>query len=377
MAWNEPGPGRDPWNQGGKRDGGAGPDLDEMLKRLKARFAGRGRGGGGGSVPAGVVLVAVIALLLMWSLTGWYMVDEQERGVVLRLGRVVDITEPGPHLRLPWPIDTTEIVNVTGVRTQRDTATVLTQDLNIVALDLSVQYRVRLDQVREFVFNVSDPDKTLQQAITASVREVVGSMLMDDVLTNKREEVADKAKQLLQARLDEYRTGLVVTEVNLQQAQPPEAVQAAFADAIKAGEDYHRVINEAEAYKKDRLPRAGGEAARKIAEANAYREQVIARAEGDASRFTALLGEYKKAPAVTRERLYLDAIGTVLGNNSKVLVDVDKGGPMFYLPLDELLKNAKNPDAGSDYPGANGAGARAGSGGSPPYDPSRSRERGR
>jgi membrane protease subunit HflK len=374
MAWNEPGPGRDPWNQGGKRGEGP-PDLDEMLKRLKARFGGKGRppGSPGASFPAAAVALAVAALAILWSLTGWYVVDEQERAVVLRLGRYVGTTEPGPHWRWPWPIETAEVVNVTGVRTSRDTATVLTKDMNIVVLELSAQYR--LSKVDDFVFNVSDPDKTLQQAIAAAVREVVGQSTMDFVLTDGRQQVADNTKQMLQARLDEYKTGLVVTEVNLLQAQAPEPVKTAFEDAIKAGEDHERLINEAKAYANDRIPRARGAAARQVAEATAYRDQTVARAEGDAARFTQQVVEYKKNPAVMRERLYLDTMSSVLSNNSKILLDIDKGAPLVYLPIEELLRNARSGDPGVDP--ATGTATRPGSGPGSSYDPSRSRERGR
>ncbi len=344
MAWNEPGPGRDPWNQGPKRGDGP-PDLDAMLKRLKARFGG-GRGGGGrsGGLPSGMFGLVGAALLLLWGASGFYVVDEQERAVVLRFGEYVATTEPGLRWRMPWPVEQEEIVNVTGVRSTRDRATMLTQDENIVDLELTVQYRV--SKVEDYLFNVDDPDLTMRQATKSSVREIVGQSKMDFILTDGRQEIADRTKQLLQERMEEYKTGLFVTEVNLQQAQPPEPVQAAFADAIKAREDQQRLKNEAEAYANDRLPRARGAAARQIAEATAYRDQIVAKAEGDVARFNQLLTEYRKAPKVTRERMYLDTMSQVFGSTSKVVVDVDKGSsPMIYLPLDQLLKNA--PRSGS------------------------------
>lgn len=377
MAWNEPGPGRDPWNQGPKRGDGP-PDLDEILKRLKARFGGgRGTGGGprtGGGLPGGLIGLVAVALALLWVASGFYVVDEQERAVVLRFGQYVGTTEPGLRWRMPWPVEKEEIVNVTGVRATRDRATMLTQDENIVDLELTVQYRV--SKVEDYVFNVSDPELTMRQATKSSVREMVGQSKMDFILTEGRQEIADRTKTLLQERMDEYKTGLFVTEVNLQQAQPPEPVQAAFADAIKAREDQQRLKNEAEAYANDRLPRARGAAARQIEEATGYRDQVVAKAQGDAARFSQLLGEYRKAPKVTRERMYLDTMSAVYGSSSKVLVDVDKGSPLLYLPLDQLTRGAARPENPADYVTAPSASPRSGAA-TPGTDSARSRERGR
>ncbi|TJY60924.1 FtsH protease activity modulator HflK [Sinimarinibacterium sp. CAU 1509] len=349
MAWNEPGPGRDPWNQGPKRGDGP-PDLDAMLKRLRARFGGRGGSGGrpAGNLPAGMFGLVAAALVLLWVASGFYVVDEQERAVVLRFGNYVGTTDPGLRWRMPWPIEKEEVVNVTGVRATRDRATMLTQDENIVDLELTVQYRV--SKVEDYVFNVADPDLTMRQATKSSVREIVGQSKMDFILTDGRQEIADRTKTLLQERMDEYKSGLFVTEVNLQQAQPPEPVQAAFADAIKAREDQQRLKNEAEAYANDRLPRARGAAARQVEEATGYRDQVVAKAEGDVARFNQLLTEYRKAPKITRERMYLDTMNTVYGNSSKILIDVDKGGQMLYLPLDQILKNSvPRQDSAADY----------------------------
>lgn len=382
MAWNEPGPGRDPWNQGPKR-GDSPPDLDEMLKRFKARFGRKGPGGGtqpsGGSrLPSGMLGLLLAAIGLLWLASGFYVVDEQERAIVLRFGNYTGTTDPGLRWRLPWPVEKEEIVNVTGVRSVKDQAVMLTKDENIVDVELSVQYRV--SSVEEYLFNLEDPDMTLRQATKSAVREVVGQSTMDFILTDGREEVAERTKRLLQDRLNNYKSGLVVTEVNMQQAQPPQLVQAAFADAIKAREDQQRLKNEAEAYANDRLPKARGAAARQIAEATAYRDQVVAKAQGDASRFGQLAAEYRKAPKVMRERLYLDSMNSMLSNTSKVLVDVDKGGSMIYLPLDQIMKNQpKLMESPSDYvPGAGilqapkNAGPSAGSSG----DSLRSRDRG-
>ncbi|HET7798275.1 MAG TPA: FtsH protease activity modulator HflK [Nevskia sp.] len=346
MAWNEPGPGRDPWNSnsGGKRGNDGPPDLDALLKRIKARWFGggggnRGTGAGSGKLPSGLAGFVLVLIAALWVFSGFYTVDEQERAVITRFGSYVETTGPGLSWHKPWPIERVEKIPFTKVRQVTDRATMLTQDENIVDLELSVQYRIT--SAEDYLFNVADPDKTLQQVTKAASREVVGRSTMDFILTDGRQAVADQIKTGLQERLNKYKTGLIITEVNLQQAQPPEQVQAAFADAIKAREDKERLQNEAEAYANDRLPRARGEAARRIAEATAYRDQTVARAQGDAARFTALVEEYKKAPQITRKRLYFDAMTEVYAGSSKVLVDVSKSNPAFYLPLEQLLKNAQ------------------------------------
>ncbi|MGH8462203.1 MAG: FtsH protease activity modulator HflK [Stenotrophobium sp.] len=378
MAWNEPGPGRDPWNQGPKK-GAASPDLEEMLKRLKARFSGASGKTPGGQMSGRVSSLLIAGLAVLWIASGFYVVDEQERGVVLRFGQYVGTTQPGLRWHLPWPVEDAEVVNVTGVRSIKDEAVMLTQDQNIVDVDLSVQYRV--SSAADNLLNVDDPDTTLRQATQAAVREVVGQSAMDTMLTNGREAVGDRTKRLLQSRLDAYKTGLVVTEVNIQQVQPPEPVQAAFADAIKAREDQQRLKSEAQAYADDRLPKARGTAARQLAEATGYRAKVIARAEGDTSRFIQLDAEYRKAPKVTRERLYLDSIGSVLSNSSKVLVDVDKSNSMIYLPLDQIMKNQPQiPDVSApSAPAIPGPASKASPGpdSGDSSDILRSRERGR
>lgn len=379
MAWNEPNGGRDPWNQGGRRgnDGGSPPDVDELLNRLRSRF-GKGSGGGGSGGPSligggslGLIITLIAAL---WLASGFYVVDEQERGVVLRFGQYTTTTDPGLRWHLPWPVEQVERVNITQVRSVTDSADMLTQDENIVELELKVQYR--LSSAGDYLFKVRDPDGTLRQVTKSAVRDVVGHNTMDFILTEGRQAVADETKQLLQDRLDEYQTGLIVTEVNLQNAQPPQRVQGAFADAIKAREDQQRLKNEAEAYANDRLPRSRGQAAREIAEATAYRDRLVAEAEGDAARFNSLLTEYKKAPGITRERLYLDAINDVMSNSSKIMLDVDQSNPLLYLPLDKLSKGGgvSTPQSTSSFNSAapstsshSDSGAREG----------RSRDRGR
>ena len=369
MAWNEPGGGnRDPWNPKGGRGGGDGlPDVDQMLERLKSRFKGRGPRPGGGRSAGGAGLVAG-AILLLWLASGFYVVDEQERAVVMRFGAYAGTSDPGLQWRLPWPIDRVETINVTQVRQVTERSDMLTQDENIVDVELKVQYRV--SSAQNYLFSQADPDTTLRQVTKSAVREVVGRSKMDFILTEGRQQVAENTQQILQERLDAYESGLVVTEVNLQNVQAPEPVQDAFADAIKAREDQERLKNEAEAYANDRLPKARGAAARELAEAIAYRDRLIAQAEGESERFKKLLAEYRKAPRVTRDRLYLETMSEVMSNATKIVIDVDKGGPMIYLPLDQL-----NRARGADEP--SGAAAPPSGGARPsPSAAERSRERG-
>jgi membrane protease subunit HflK len=364
MAWNEPNnPNRDPWS--GPRRAGGPADLDEMLKRLKARFAGRRGPFSGGSL--GIIVSLAIAA---WLLTGFYLVDEKERAVVLRFGAVSRTVEPGPHWRLPRPFEIEKAVDVTRVRTAPEKSDLLTADESIVSVELSVQYRVTSPE--QFLFNVVDPDKTLSQATKAVVRQVVGRNTMDALIADGRRSVAEQTRRLLQERLDAYRAGLTVIEVSLQDVRPPDAVQHAFDDAAKAAEEQRRLRDDAEAYAQDRLPKASGAAARELAEASSYRDRVIATAEGESSRFTQLLGQYHKAPKVTRQRMYLDAMAEVFSSTSKVLLDVDKSGPTIYLPLEQLFKGAQNAGNGDDLPSL---GASPQRGGANPSD-SRSRERG-
>lgn len=368
MAWNEPGGGgRDPWNPGGKRPGDGGmPDVDQVLERLKARFKGKGPRPGG--LPSGGVGMLAGAIVLLWILSGIYTVDAQERAVVLRFGAYVATAEPGAHWRMPWPVESVEKVNVAQVRQVSERSDMLTQDENIIDVELKVQYRVASAQ--QYLVSQADPDATLRQVTKSAVREVVGRSRMDFVIGDGRQEVSQQIQSILQERLDAYGSGLLVTEVNLQSAQAPEAVQDAFADAIKAREDQVRLTNEAEAYANDRLPKAGGAAARERAEAAAYRDRLIAQAKGEADRFSKLLAEYRKAPRVTRDRLYLETMSEVLGNATKVLVDTDKNGPMIYLPLDQLNRGTRAGEPGDAAPTGPGTRPEASSG------DSRARDRG-
>ncbi|HHL45356.1 MAG TPA: FtsH protease activity modulator HflK [Gammaproteobacteria bacterium] len=349
MAWNEPGgsKGKDPWG-GGNEQGP--PDLDEMLKKLQEKFGGlfggRGEGGGegGGGIPqAGPIGIGIVVaiLLLIWALSGIYIVDEGRRGVVTQFGAFHEITGPGPHWHARF-IQNVEKVNVDQIRSVElgfgDTgdSIMLTQDENIIELKFSLQYKVK--DPRDYLFNVRDPDSVLRQAAESAIREVVGKSTLDKVITTGRTEIAASTMKLLQQTLDHYKVGLELTSVNMQKAQAPEQVQDAFADAVKAREDEQRLKNEAEAYANDVLPRARGAAARRLEEANAYKSKVIADAEGEAARFESVLVEYKKSPVVTRKRLYIDSLESVMERSTTVMVDVEGGNNLLYLPLDQIMK---------------------------------------
>lgn len=354
MAWNEPGGGNNNnWgNGGGNRGGDQGPpDLDEVLKKMQDKLGGLfngnngGNGADGGSdgqgpgngkaMGVGVgVLIAIAAIL--WMLSGIYIVQPAERGVVMRFGEYVETTTEGPHWHLPYPIETVEKVDVDRIRSLSHKASMLTQDENIIEIDMAVQYRV--SSAADYLFQTRNPDATLKQALETSVREAIGKAKMDFILTEGRSEIVTQSEELMQEIVDNYKTGLIITSVNLQDAQPPEQVQDAFADAIKAREDEQRVKNEAEAYARDIIPKARGEAERRLQEAEAYKSQVVAQSEGEASRFTQLLTEYSKAPDVTRERLYLQTVEQVLTATSKVMVDVEGGNSLMYLPVDKLME---------------------------------------
>ena len=351
MAWNEPGGSgnKDPW---GNRNNEQGPpDLDEFIKKLQDKLGGLfgGKGGGGssrgGSSGGGIGLsfIALIAVVV-WALSGIYIIEQGKQGVVMQFGAFHSITNPGPHW-YPRFIQSVEIVDVEGVRSVNlghisDEALMLTQDENIIDIKFTVQYKIQ--DARDYVFNVKDPDVTLRQATESAVREIVGKSKLDTVLTEGRLDVAARTKELIQSILDSYKAGLLVVNLNMQDAQPPQQVQHAFDDAIKAREDEQRQINEAEAYSNDILPKARGKAARVVQEAHAYREEVVARAEGETERFEKVLIEYKKAPTVTRERLYLETIEEVMAGSNKVVVDVTKSNNLMYLPLDKIVSRTPN-----------------------------------
>jgi len=350
MAWNEPGGGkdRDPWGNRGR--GGGPPDLDEVIRKLQAKlkalFGGTTGGGTGGGPARGVPARgtwAGIALILV-IVTAWnmvYQVNAQEQGIVFRFGAYVASLDAGLNIRWPRPIERVELVNVEQTRSIAHHASILTKDENIIDVAFSVFYRVK--DVKDYAFNVIAPDRTVEQATESTIRSVIGKNNMDYVLTEGREEVADQIQVEIQGLLDTYQAGMLVTDVNMQAAKPPEEVKSAFDDAIKAREDKERQINEAETYRNDIIPKARGSAARVLADSHAYKSRVIAEAEGDASRFVQLLVEYEKAPKITRERLYLDAMESVLSNAPKVLLDTAGGNNLVYLPLDKLLEKRADP----------------------------------
>jgi membrane protease subunit HflK len=346
MAWNEPGGSgsKDPW--GDRKNEQGPPDLDEIIKKLQNKFSGLFGGGGGAgrrrSTGGGFGLSFIAAVVLViWALSGIYIVDEGRQGVVLQFGAFRDITNPGPHW-YPRFIQSVEIVDVEQVRSVNlgrvaDEALMLTQDENIIDIKFTVQYKVK--DAREYLFNVRDPDATLRQATESAVREIVGKNKLDFVITEGRPEVAARAEKLIQDVLDGYTTGVLVVKLNMQDAQPPQQVQAAFDDAIKAREDEQRQINEAEAYANDIIPRARGTSARRVQEAEAYREEIIQKAQGESDRFLKVLTEYNKAPEVTRERLYLETMESVMANSNKVMVDIKEGGSLMYLPIDKMMQS--------------------------------------
>lgn len=349
---------------GNKNNSGGPPDLDELLRKLNAKVSammggkgGAGRGGPGqsGGAPAqsfagGIGLIAAIAALI-WVGSGFYIVDASQRGVVLRFGKNVEVTEPGPRWHLPFPIETVEVVNLSQVRTvdvgYRENvknkilkeSLMLTDDENIIDIQFAVQYFLK--DPADYLFNNRMPDENVRQAAETAIREVVGKSKMDFVLYEGREQVAASATKLMQEILDRYKSGILISKLTMQNAQPPEQVQAAFDDAVKAGQDRERQKNEGQAYANDVVPRARGTAARLIQESEGYKQSVIANAEGDVSRFKQILVEYEKAPAVTRERMYIDMMQQVMGNISKVMVDQKSGNSLLYLPLDKLIETSR------------------------------------
>lgn len=343
--------------QWGNKNSGGPPDLDEMLrnfnKKLTGLFGGKGGSGnkGGGVQPGfgiGLGLIGIIVLLL-WIASGFYIVNPSERGVVLRFGKYVDSTPPGPRWHMPYPIESVEVVSLSQVRTVEigyrenvknkmlKESLMLTADENIIDIQFAVQYYLK--EPTDFLFNNRKPDENVRQAAETAIREIVGKNKMDFVLYEGREQVAAATTKLIQDILDRYKTGILVSKVTMQNAQPPEQVQAAFDDAVKAGQDRERQKNEGQAYANDVVPRAKGAAARLKEESEGYRQRVVANAEGDASRFKQILVEYEKAPTVTRERMYIDMMQQIMTNSSKVMVDQKSGNNLLYLPLDKLIQS--------------------------------------
>ena len=344
MAWNEPGNsnGKDPWGNNNRGGNQGPPDLDQALKQLMDKLNGlfgggsgnNGRDGGDSQGLGGIFLILGVVAILFLGWKSIYTIDEQQRGVVLMLGEYNRTLDPGLRIVIPL-IEQVIPVNVTNVRNAELKQEMLTQDENVVEIDLNVQYTVS-DPV-SFALRVEDPEASLQHAVESALRHEVGSTNLDPILTAGRAILADATRARLQAYMDAYQTGINVSVVNIKEAKAPSAVQAAFDDVQKAKLDKERFVNEAEAYKNTVIPEARGKAQRMLQEASAYKDQVIAKAQGEANRFEALLVEYDKAPQVTRERLYLDAISEVYSNSSKVLIDVEGGNNMMYLPLDKIV----------------------------------------
>ncbi|PPV34332.1 FtsH protease activity modulator HflK [Ectopseudomonas oleovorans] len=363
MAWNEPGGNsnnQDPW--GGRKGGGrqGPPDLDEAFRKLQESLNGlfgggkkrgdddSGRSGGGGF---GLLFVGLGLLAVVWLYSAIYVVDEQEQAVVLRFGKYHETVGPGLNIYFP-PIDRKFQENVTRERAYSKQGAMLTEDENIIEVPLTVQYRV--SNLQDFVLNVDQPEVSLQHATDSAVRHVVGSTQMDQVLTEGRELIATEVRERLQRFLDNYRTGITITQVNIQSAAAPREVQEAFDDVIRAREDEQREKNQAESYANGVIPEARGQAQRMLEEANGYRDEVIARAQGEADRFTKLVAEYRKAPEITRERLYIDTMQEVMSNTSKVLVTGDKGqNNLLYLPLDKMIDSRGGASSSSSANSSN------------------------
>ncbi len=345
MAWNESGNGKDPW----KRDGEEPIELDKIVQEWQRRFSrlfggGSGGGSGGSSGTGGFILVVV--LLVAWGLTGFYRVDEAERGIVQQFGAYKETTLPGLHWHWPYPIETAELVNTIAISNYAYRTEMLTADEQYVFVDMVVQYR-RTDPVK-YSFEVVEPDQTLQDVTESALREVVGTTMLDVLVTGRRDEIASRTREVLQATIDIYGAGITVTSISLETVNYPQAVQAAVDDAQKARNDSERFGLEADAYANDVVPRARGDAVRVLEDARGYRDRVIADAQGEAARFEALLTEYKKAPRVTRDRLYIEAIEEVYANSSKVIVDAEGSGNLMYLPIDQLMNRPGRTGSGGE-----------------------------
>lgn len=355
MAWDD-GEKNNPW----RSDKDKGPvDLDAMVRDLQRRLAalfrgGRGggpRGSGPGDHPLGSGFFASAAVLVVaiWALTGTYVVDEAQRGVVLRFGAFQELTQPGLRWHLPWPIETVERININATEQLAYSGSMLTRDENIVNVDLRVQFR-RTD-AQKYLFDMRDPENTLLDVTASAIREVVGRNVLDFILTEGRTEIARETQELLQATLDSYGAGITVYEVNLQDANFPREVESSVQDSIKAREDRERRILEAQSYSNEILPRARGEAAARRQAAEAYRAQVVANAEGESDRFSQILTQYQKSPVVTRERIYLETVEAILANSTKVLVDTKSNNSLLYLPLEQLMQRRSVPERVETSPG--------------------------
>lgn len=352
MAWNESGGNsggkrNNPWGGGNKPEQGP-PDLDEVVRnlqrRLSALFGGGGPRGTGGSVGGGngrgfgIGTVALV-LVAIWAFTGLYQVDAAERGVVLRFGKHVATTMPGLRWHMPWPIETRQLVNIQTIDSFSETTRMLTADENLVDINLEVQYRRAIPL--DYAFNVEAPDATLREVSESAIREIIGRSKLDYVLESGRLDIVVRTKELIQRTIDAYKTGIEVTSVNLQDVKVPNEVATAQADAIRAREDRDRFSLEAQAYANDIIPRARGAAVRQVQEAQAYRSRKVAEAEGEGQRFIKLLTEYERAPGITRERLYIETLESVLASSKKVVIDTKGNGNLLYLPIDKLIEQGR------------------------------------
>jgi membrane protease subunit HflK len=344
MAWNESGNGKNPW----KKDGEEPNDLDQIVekwqKRIGSILSGGGIGGGAASSAGGFLLIFIV--LIGWAATGLYRVDEAQRGVVQRFGAFTITTMPGLHWHIPFPIETVNLVNINEVKNFAYRTEMLTADEQYVFIDMVVQYR-RTDPVK-YSFEVVEPELTLQDVTESALREVVGTSELEVLIAARRDEIASRSMSVLQETLDSYNAGITVTSISLETVNYPQAVQAAVDDAQKARNDSERFELEADAYARDIIPIARGDAARIIEDAHGYHDRVVADAEGEAARFESLLVEYQKAPGVTRERLYIDAIEEVYGRSNKVFIDSKGSGNLLYLPIDKMLNEAGRTDKSSD-----------------------------
>lgn len=347
MAWNEPGKDKDPWKNDDKGKDQGPPDLDVVLRKLAALFAGlfgkklsggSGKNGGGNKFLAGAVF-SIIAVV--WFVSGWYTINESDRGVVLRFGAYHSQVEPGLHWH-PKFVDRIIPVNIEAFRTMPTSGFMLTEDENIVRVELEVQYRIVAPE--KYLFSVTDADNSLLQALDSALRFVVGHSTMDNILTIGREVIRQETWDMLETIIEPYDLGIQIIDVNLQQTRPPEQVKDAFDDAIAAQEDEQRFIREAEAYQREREPIARGQVKRIEQQARAYKEGVILKAQGDVARFNQLLPEYKASPEVTRQRLYLETMEKVFNNSSKVLIDNKSAGNLTFLPLDKLMSNGASKE---------------------------------
>lgn len=347
MAWNEPGGGnssggKNPW---GNRPEQGPPDFDEVVRNLQRKLSNLFRGKGartpgiGGGNGLGVSTLLVI-LLIVWALTGLYKVDAAERAIITRFGKYVGTAQPGINWRFPWPIESRQVINIASIESFSDQTRMLTADENLVEINLAVQYR-RTDPFL-YAFNVRDPEATLREVSESAIRESIGRSPLDFVLVSGRQDIAARTKELIQRTLTAYKAGIEVTSVNLQGVNVPEAVASSQQDAIKAREDRERLALEAQAYANDILPKARGNAARQLQDAEAYRAQKVDYATGDARRFQQLAEEYQRAPAITRERLYLETVEQVFRGAKKVIVDAPGTNNMLYVPIDKLIEQARS-----------------------------------